>query len=122
MRLLGPLIAMLCMFSTPALAQDESIFADYDAYDAFVNERIMAREFVPLLLRLGGRNEYTDEEIEENQAQMRQIWPVDFKRVTVFREVDLGGGVRQEGRLFWGMPVISFTMRFCTSAKMHWWC
>lgn len=89
--------------TSPALyaQQNDSVFEDYDAYAEFVDAQIMGRNFTPLILRLGGRDEYTPQELEANQRQMETIWRRDLTHVTVFNRRDLGGGVWQEARMYW---------------------
>lgn len=87
-------------FSATAQTAD-SEFADYAAYAAFVDDQIMNRDFIPLIQKLGGRDEYTKEELAATQQQMRNIWPYNFRDVSVFNRRDLGGDVWQEARLYW---------------------
>lgn len=53
-----------------------------------------------MILRLGGRDEYTKEEIAGLQRQFDGIWAADFRNGTVFNRQDLGG-VSQEARMYW---------------------
>lgn len=90
------------LFSTAALAQQrDSEFANYDAYAAFVDQQVMTRNFTLLIQQLGGRDEYTTEELAANQRQMEGIWPQNLRNVTVFNRSNLGGGIWQEGRIYW---------------------
>ena len=99
MRFLVPLLLML---AGAAHAQTrDSVFEDYTAYEDFVDRRIMARDFIPLIQALGGRDEYTIEQLNQINGQLLGAFPVDFRNVTVFRKTDLGGGVRQEARMYW---------------------
>lgn len=96
------LLALTLMFAAPAArAQQDSVFESYSDYAAFVDRHIMTRDFIPLILRLGGRDEYTQEQLETTAAQLQRAWPVDFQSSSVFREENLGGGIRQEGRIYW---------------------
>jgi hypothetical protein len=79
----------------------DSEFKNYADYASYVDRHIMGREFIPLIQKLGGRDEYTPEELAATQRNMLGIWPVDFENVTVFNRKDLGGGVWQEGRMYW---------------------
>ncbi len=107
MRILFALIVTLFLAVPPAQAQD-SVFSDYDDYATFVDTHVMGRDFVPLILRLGGRDEYTDQELAENDKTLRNVWPLDFTHVTTFRREDLGGGVSQEGRMYWNGTSYAF--------------
>ena len=102
MRYFSLFFSLLLCLSAPARAQNvDSLFTDYDAYAAFVDKQVMARDFIPLIQQLGGRDEFTKEELAANQRQLVGVWPTNFENVTVFKRVDLGGGVLQEGRLYW---------------------
>lgn len=102
MRLFVLVLSLAAGLSTALRAQEsDSLFPDYEAYAAFVDRHVMARDFVPLIQRLGGRDEFTEEELTANQRQMVGVWPRDFEKVTLFKQVDLGGGIRQEGRVYW---------------------
>lgn len=84
-----------------AQAQQDSLFKSYSDYAAFVDQNIMQRNFIPLILRLGGRDEFTSQQLEANNASLRQVWPQNFNHSGVFRREELGGGVSQEGRIYW---------------------
>ncbi|MFP4042992.1 MAG: hypothetical protein ACLFTP_00250 [Rhodosalinus sp.] len=92
--------AQVCM--SPSAAQEmDSVFASYAEYSAFVDRHIMRRDFVPLVLRLGGRDEYREDDLHALNNQLLATFPVNFFEVSVFRETDLGGGFRQEARAYW---------------------
>lgn len=96
------LAASAVTLSAPAQAQQaDSIFDDYASYAAFVDEHVMNRKFIPLIQVLGGRDEYTIEQMNGINGQLLGAWPVDFENVAVFNESDLGEGIRQEGRMYW---------------------
>ena len=102
MRIAVLCIGLLVATVTGAWAQNrDSVFANYAAYAAFVDNHIMTRSFTDLILQLGGRDEYTKEQLDANQRQMQGIWPRDFEAVTVFNRQEMGGGVSQEGRMYW---------------------
>lgn len=82
-------------------AQTDSVFPDYEAYAAFVDKQIMTRDFIPLILQLGGRDEYTPEQLASNNENLRRVWRKNFDSATVFKREDLGGGLSQEGRMYW---------------------
>lgn len=96
------ILLLTTVFLAPVAAQaQDSVFDDYATYAAFVDEKIMQRDFIPLIQRLGGRDEYTTEQLTATQANLKTALPFDFENMTVFKEVDLGGGVRQEARMYW---------------------
>ena len=108
MRFIASLILSFSLMTGFAHAQQDSIFEDYDDYASFVDQHIMARDFAPLILRLGGRDEYNSEELAATNANLRRAWPTNFENVSTFRAEDLGGGLRQEGRLFWNDSSYAF--------------
>jgi hypothetical protein len=94
--------AAFIAMAAPLHAQSaDSEFADYAAYEAYVDRHIMQRDFIPLIQRLGGRDEYTPEELAATQRNMLGIWQADFRNKAVFNRKDLGGGMWQEARVYW---------------------
>lgn len=109
MRFLAICLSLFLAAASGVLAQNrDSIFDNYADYSAFVDNHIMTRSFTPLILRLGGRDEYTKEQLDANQRQMQGVWPNDFRNVTVFNRQDLGGGVSQEARMYWNGTAYAF--------------
>ncbi|MGC1495947.1 MAG: hypothetical protein WA790_09065 [Sulfitobacter sp.] len=102
MRHCAALLISLLWMSNAAFAQiSDGVFRDYADYQDFVDNRVMQRDFSTLILGLGGRDEFTKEELAGKQVQMENVWPYDFDNVTIFRQEDLGGNVSQEGRMYW---------------------
>lgn len=96
------LTTAVALFANVAVAEEvESYFDDYESYSDFVNSQMMSREFTTVIKRLGGSDEYTEEELVATDRQLKNVWREDFTGVTVFRETDLGGGMRQEARAYW---------------------
>lgn len=96
--LLGATVATT---TTASAQQRDSVFKSYDDYSAFVDAKIMERDFIPLVQSLGGRDEYSAEQLRGLQQQFTDIFPIDFRSKTVFRQEDLGGGMHQEARAYW---------------------
>lgn len=96
-------LSLAGLVAGPAVHAQErdSVFVDYDAYADFVDSHIMTRDFIPLIQTLGGRDEYTIEQLQGIRNQLLGAWPNDFTGKSVFRQEDLGGGIRQEGRVYW---------------------
>ncbi|HHI69434.1 MAG TPA: hypothetical protein ENJ91_00415 [Rhodobacteraceae bacterium] len=98
------LIVLLFTLILPAAAfaqMRDSVFADYESYSKFVDEKIMSRDFKPLINALGGGDEYSAEQMEEVITKLKTAFPQDFTNSTIFRQVDLGGDFRQEARAYW---------------------
>lgn len=84
----------------PAIAED-SVFGSYDAYSAYVDTHMMSRTFIPLVQQLGGRDEYTKEQLNNINAQLMRAMPFDFTKTAVLRRDDLGNGFSKELRAYW---------------------
>lgn len=97
---LGILVVLLMPLSVAAQQRD-SVFDNYAEYNAFVDDKIMNRDFISLVQSLGGRDEYSAEQLSGLQQQFTDIFRIDFRHKTVFRQEDLGGGMRQEARAYW---------------------
>lgn len=98
----GLLICIALMWPGLAVAQmKDSVFRDYDEYARFLNDNFAKRDFVKVIQVLGGRDEYTPEELNSVNYQLMSAFPSDFKNHAVFRRVEMGGGVTQEGRVYW---------------------
>jgi len=96
------ILLMVLLLPVGAMAQQrDSVFANYAEYDAFLDENIMDRAFISLIQHLGGRDEYTQEQLTGLHQRFTEIFPVDFRHKTVFRREDLGGGMAQEARAYW---------------------
>lgn len=91
---------ILVVWPLAALAQD-GIFADRAALDTFVNNNLMTRNFVPVIQQLGGRDEYTTEQLNGINTQFLNIYRADFGHVSTVRERRLGDGFHEEIRAYW---------------------
>lgn len=100
MRAILVLVFALLPLATVAQERD-SHFAGYADYAEFVDRHIAARDFVELIQVLGGRDEYTIEQLQGLNTQFRSIYPTDFTARAVTRETALGEGFRQEMRVYW---------------------
>jgi len=97
-------IVFLIFMMLPGFANAQmrdNVFKDYASFSQFVDEKVMARDFTSLILALGGRDEYTPEQLASLNRQLLDVFPKDFEHATVFRQVDLGGNFNQEARAFW---------------------
>jgi len=79
----------------------DSFFADYAAYADFVDSHIINRDFIELIQKLGGRDEYTIEQLRGINGRFLSIYPANFTGRAVTHETDLGRGFRQEMRVYW---------------------
>ncbi len=89
--------------AAPVTAQDrDSRFTSYETYAEFVDTHIRARKFKALILRLGGRDEYTIDQLNQIQGQFVDIYSRDFTDSAVLKEETLGPGFKTEVRAHWG--------------------
>ena len=96
------IITLLTLLPLSALAQQrDSHFKDYDAYATFVDGRLANREFIQLIQVLGGRDEYTIEQLQGINGRFLSLYPEDFTKRSVTKSVDLGSGFHQEMRVYW---------------------
>ncbi|WP_238366616.1 hypothetical protein [Mesobacterium pallidum] len=102
MRPLFPLLA-LCL-PVAALAQEaerDSLFADYQDFRAYIDSHMMQRDFIPMIQRLGGRDEYTMEQLSQVNTQLLTAFPADFTDVATVRSIEMAGGFREEAYAYW---------------------
>ncbi|MEX0338838.1 MAG: hypothetical protein AB3N11_07345 [Arenibacterium sp.] len=97
-------IALLLLLVLPLGAQAQirdSMFSDYESYQNFVDKAVYTRDFGSLIQNLGGRDEYTDEQLAATVGVFLRIFPTDFTSHAVTNVQDLGGGFRREMRVYW---------------------
>jgi len=97
--LIAFLIALLPLAANAQ--QKDSYFENYQDYERFVDSRMMNRDFIELIQVLGGRDEYTPEQLRGVAQRFRNIFPSDFTNRAVVRKTDLGEGFSQEMRIYW---------------------
>ncbi|QQA44753.1 hypothetical protein [Pelagovum pacificum] len=94
--------ALLTLFPLGAEAQiRDGVFGDYAAYDAYVTDTVMHRRFEDFVQNLGGRDEYTDNELAAAVGGLMRAFPRDFEEGRVMKLVPLENGFFQEARAFW---------------------
>jgi len=101
MRILIVFLFSLLPLSATA-EQRDSFFQDYQDYARFVDSHIMNRDFIEMIQVLGGRDEYTIEQLNGINQRFINLFPVDFSSSAVVRKTDLGNGFSQEMRAYWG--------------------
>ena len=97
--------------AAPSSAQD-SVFASYEAFEEFVDDGFKSRDFATLTKRLGGRDEYTPEQLTALTNQMRAVLPMDFTDGAVMKEVVLENGFRQEARTYWREGTLQYVYSY----------
>ncbi len=87
----------------PLAAQEkDSVFKDYADYSAYTDRMITTREWTPFIQRMGGRDEYTVEQLAGISGRFNSIFPSNFTKLSVFLDQDLGGGMRRQIRAYYG--------------------
>jgi len=82
-------------------AQQTSFFPSYDAYEEYVDGQIMSRDYIPLIMQLGGADEITPEQSENFQQQLDFLYKQDFQNRAIMKSVVLENGFEQEARVYW---------------------
>ena len=100
MRIFALLILLIFPLGAQAQIRD-SVFRDYQSYENFVDKAVYTRDFARLIQTLGGRDEYTEEQLASTVGVFLRIFPIDFTSHAVTNVQDLGGGFRREIRVYW---------------------
>lgn len=99
MRYLSIAALMVCS-ATAAVAQ-EPIFDNYITMRGEMDRLMMSRDIPDLMIKFGGADEMTKEQLDRLDAQVEQLYPNDFKYVAVIRRGSLEGGFQQELLSYW---------------------
>ncbi|MBO9464624.1 hypothetical protein J7443_05235 [Tropicibacter sp. R15_0] len=94
------LTAIVLTLPLQAQAQDP-VFASYDEMRDEMDRMMVTRDIQSLMLRFGGSDEMTPQQLDQLAAQVEQIYPTDFENVVVIRKGDLQGGFQQELIAYW---------------------
>ncbi|MFV0334006.1 MAG: hypothetical protein ACK5JR_08055 [Tropicimonas sp.] len=115
--LILPLIALL-LTATPMRAQqqqqvqpnlDAVTFPDYDSFTAFLDEKVMQRQFGVLMQKMSGGS-LSLAQVQQLTEQMRQGFTTDFDHVAVMRQAELEDGFRQELRVYWAGNIYAYVV------------
>ncbi len=94
------LAAATALFTMPAFAQD-SVFDSYDAMRSEMDTLLMTRQIEDLMLRFGGADEMTPQQLATLDSQVEQIFPRDLEQAAVLRRQELDNGFAQELVAYW---------------------
>ncbi len=97
-----PLVAavLACQPLSASAQIRNSVFASYEDFTTFIDEKIKKRHFGALFQSFGGNNlSLTD--IQKITTQAQKGFPVDFEEVSVMRRQELENGFVQEARAYW---------------------
>lgn len=96
------LAALACVVAVPLHAQEQdSVFNSYDELRSFIDTRLMGRDFVPVIQTLGGRDEYTTEQLAGINSQFLGIYPRALENAAVVMRDDGLNGFRREVITYW---------------------
>lgn len=90
---------LLCISALPAAADE--VFPTYEDYESFVDTKMKNREFSNVISRLGGADEYTPEQMQVLQGQLRDLVPYYLTNADLVKRVELSNGYSQEMRAYW---------------------
>lgn len=107
MRIVALILFLLTPLGAQAQVQD-SVFENPQTYENFVNSTVYKRDFKELIRVLGGRDEYTEEQLAGLSERFLNIYPMDFTNHAVINVQDMGGGFRQEMRVFWTKDQLNY--------------
>lgn len=92
-------LALFIPFAGAVFADEH--FTSYQAYEDYVDGKLKNRDFIPLIKRLGGSDEYTDQQLQNINRQFLSAAPYYLGNVDVAKRVELQNGYAQEMRVYW---------------------
>jgi len=102
MRTLVLILTLLIFQPQAARAQDRpGHFADTQAFWSFVDQRMQDRNFIQLLVRLGGPEVLGPAQLMDISVQWRTRFPVDYTDMAPVAERQLGGGFSIQVHAYW---------------------
>ncbi len=94
------LVSFYMIISACAAYADEA-FQTYSDFEQYVDKRIKNREFSTVISRLGGADEYTKQQLQMIQNQLRDVVPFYLTDVAIVKRIELENGFSQEMRAYW---------------------
>ncbi|MGH1414743.1 MAG: hypothetical protein ACRBB0_14740 [Pelagimonas sp.] len=101
MRFANLVAGLLIWLATTVAAQEEPVFKDYETMRREMDQLMVTRDIPKLMLRFGGGDEMTPQQLEQLDTQVKQLFPDDFQNVAVMRKGELQGGFHQELIAYW---------------------
>lgn len=101
-RIIASAFGLYLAAALPLVAQQpDAIFASYDAMRAEMDSLIMERRIEDLMIRFGGADEMTVEQLRSLDRQVEQLFPEDFDKAALLRRVQHNNGFAQEIIAYW---------------------
>ncbi|MEM6480122.1 MAG: hypothetical protein AAF841_10780 [Pseudomonadota bacterium] len=101
-------------FIAPASAQEPpGLFSTYTDYEDYLVSAAKDRRFGEMLVRLGGGDEYTPEQVAQLQAQLDNIFPRDFDRDDLVVRDPIGNGYFHEIRTVYRAGTLQYLFIYC---------
>lgn len=100
MKSLAALFTTL-LLAFPAQAHQDALFDSYDAMRGEMERLVKGREIEDLMVRFGGTDEMTIEQLRSLDAQVEQLYLEDFEQSMLLRKVSHGEGFHQELWAYW---------------------
>ena len=100
-RIIVALSLVLAGAQAAVSEQVDSIFDTPEALTEFLDENTFNRDFATLIATLGGRDEYTPEELASINEQFRAIYSSDFDARASVKSRKLEAGFKEEIVAYW---------------------
>lgn len=92
----------IAFFAMPALAQSgDGVFRNYEDLKQTMDQHIQAREIKAVMLKFGGADEMTVQQLDNLEARVRQIYPTNLENSATILIKTLDNGFRQELHAYW---------------------
>jgi len=102
MRILVLILTLLIFQPMTARAQDRpGHFADAQAFWSFVDQRMQDRDFIRLLVRLGGPEVLGPAQLMDVSVQWRARFPVDYPNTAPVAARQFDGGFSIQVHAYW---------------------
>lgn len=94
------LTSLIALLPSLGFAQD-AVFASYDAMQSRMFELMKSRQIAQLMIEFGASDEMTQQQLDGLEARVRQIFPRDFAKVEMIRQIEYQNGWKQEMYAFY---------------------
>lgn len=97
------------LFPNALMAQSQdSVFESYQAYQTFVDTQIAEANYGELVKVLGGRDEYTPEQLAQVVSQFQRALPHQMTDKATLRQIKLSDEFVQEAFAYWAADTLQY--------------
>lgn len=89
------ILAVFLGLAQGAVAQD-GVFRNYEELRSDLDQYMKSRDIKSVMLRFGGADEMTIQQLDNLQGRVRQIFPQDFTEAALVRRNEMENGWSQE--------------------------